>query len=65
MMYARNIKNTKAVADRSGAGVKLYYSIVDNAVYTEDQIGRYHVTTFLRKNTEDEIVSVVNRWLNM
>ena len=44
MMHARNIKNTKAVADRSGAGVKLYYSIVDNAVYTEDQIGRYHVT---------------------
>ena len=64
-MYRNNIKNTKDVADRSGAGVKLYYSILDNAVYTEDRVGRYHVTTFLRENTEEEIVSAVNRWLSM
>lgn len=65
MMRAKGIKNLTKVADQSAWGVKLYYSLNENAVYTEDAVGRWYITEFLRKNTEDEIVSVVNRWLSM
>ena len=65
MLYTKDIKNLPEVAGRSGSGVKLYYSLNENAVYTEDAIGRWYITEFLRKNTEEEIVSVVNRWLSM
>lgn len=65
MLYVKDIKNVKQVAEQSGAGVRLYYSLKDNAVYTQDRIGRWYITEFLRKNTESEIISAVNRWLSM
>ena len=69
MLHTKNIKNIKEVAEQSGAGVRLYYSIIDNSVSTKTTSwsgkGEYFVTEFLRKNTEEEITEIVNRWLSM
>lgn len=65
MLYAKNIKNLKEVSNRSAWGVKLYYDLKENAVYTEAGGSRWYVTEFLRKNTEEEIVNAVNRMLSM
>lgn len=65
MMFVREVRNAKEVAERSGNGVKLYYNVKENAVYTDYADGRIYTTTFLRKNTEEEIVSIVNHLLRM
>ena len=65
MLYTKNIKNLPEVAGRSAWGVKLYYSLEENAVYTEDGKGRWYVTEFIRKNTPEEIEQAVNRMLSM
>ena len=65
MTHTKNIKNLQAVAEQSAWGVKLYYSLSENAVYTQNGTGRWYVTEFLRKNTEEEIVNAVNRMLSM
>lgn len=60
------MKNLKTVARASEKGVTpIYYSIKENAVYTEDGDGRYYVTDLIRKNTEAEIVRAIKRWLAM
>ncbi len=60
------MKNLNAVAEASAKGVTpIYYSIAENAVYTEDGEGRYYVTDLIRKNTEAEIMVAVRRWLAM
>lgn len=65
MLSTKNIKNLPEVAGRSAWGVKLYYDLKENAVYTEAGDNRWYVTEFLRKNTEEEIVNAVNRMLSM
>lgn len=60
------MKNISKVAERSAQGVTpIYYSIKEDAVYTEDGDGRYYVTDLIRKNTEAEIVRAVRRWMAM
>lgn len=65
MLRTKNIKNVEEVARRSAWGVKLYYDLKENAVYTEAGGSRWYVTEFLRKNTEKEITQAVNRMLSM
>lgn len=65
----RNLNMTATKTQAIGKGnrkrMPLYYSIVDNAVYTTPAQGRYYVTDLLRPNTPEEIETAVNRWLAM
>ena len=70
MPIARNMKNVKAVARASKKAtfsqtVPLYYSVIENAVYTDNGDGRYHVTDLIRENSADEIVRTVMEFLAM
>ena len=69
MLHTKNIKNVAEVAEQSGKGVRLYYSIADNSVSTKTTSwsgkGEYYVCEFLRKNTAEEITETINRWLSM
>lgn len=71
MLYAKDIKNLKEAAGRSGNGIELYYNIKTNSVTTRQWSGTHaygddwYVCTFMRENTEDEIVAAVNRMLCM
>ena len=71
MLYAKDIKNLKEVAEKSGNGIELYYNIKTNSVSTKQWSGTHnygddwYVCTFLRQNTPEEIVNAVNRMLNM
>lgn len=58
------MKNLDIIAKESAKGVTpLYYSIRENAVYTEDGEDRYYITELIRKNTEEEIKRTVYRYL--
>ena len=58
------MKNLDIVAKESAKGVTpLYYSVVEDAVYTQGGEGRWYVTCLIRKNTEQEIERVVRRYL--
>lgn len=59
------IKNIERVADASRAGTEIYYSIKEQAVYTEAGNGREKVTYLLRKNSVQEIEEAIKRWLWM
>lgn len=60
------MKNLEIVARKSGKGITpLYYSIRENAVYTEAGDGRYYLTDLIRKNTEKEIEVTVKRFMSM
>lgn len=60
------MKNLEIVAKQSGNGITpLYYSIRENAVYTEAGEGRYYLTDLIRKNTEKEIEVTVKRFMSM
>lgn len=65
MLSTKNIKNLAKVAGQSAWGVKLYYDLKENAVYTEAGAGRWYVAEFIRKNTPEEITQAVNRMLSM
>lgn len=58
------MKNLDIVAAESRNGwAPLYYSIREQAVYTEPGEGRYYVTDLIRENTEQEIKQAVMRYL--
>ena len=57
------MKNLNEIAARSAAGTKIYYSVIESAVYTEDGPGRWFVTELIRKNEAQEIEKAVRRWL--
>ncbi len=59
------MKNLDRVSAESKAGTEIYYSITENAVYTEAGKGRYMVTYLLRKNTPEEIEEAIRRWMWM
>ena len=60
------MKNLAKVSEASKRGrVKVYYDIRKDAVFTQEGKDRYHVTDLIRFNTEEEIESVVNRFLGM
>ena len=57
------MKNIEQIAKESRKGTKIYYSFNENAIYTEAGDGRFYVTELLRKNTAEEIKSVIRRWM--
>ena len=60
------MKNVKAVSNRSRQGITpLYYSVKEDAVYTEDGDGRYYLTDLIRENTEQEIIETVRKYMSM
>ena len=60
------MKNLKEVAEQSRQGITpLFYSIRENAVYTEEGDGRYYLTDLIRENTEQEIKDAVRRFMSM
>ena len=44
--------------------IQLYYSVEEDAVYTEDNPGRYFMTNLINPNTENDIVEAVTIGLN-
>ena len=60
------MKNLEMVSKKSEKGITpLYYSIREDAVYTEEGEGRYYLTDLIRKNTEKEIEVTVKRFMSM
>lgn len=57
------MNNTKQVSEASANGCKLYYSIREDAVYTQPGEGRWFLTELIRKNTEEEIVNTVRKFM--
>lgn len=65
----RNAGMTAVKSQAIGRGnrktMPIYYSIMEDAIYTTPGTGRYKVTELIRPNTEEEIKQAVNRWLAM
>ena len=60
------MKNLKQIAERSRQGVTpLYYSIREDAVYSEAGDGRFYLTDLIRYNSEDEIAETVRYFLSL
>lgn len=60
------MKNTKQVSNESKKGIThLYYSIKEDAVYTEAGKDRWYLTDLIRYNTENEIEETVKRFMSM
>lgn len=60
------MKNLKTLSEESKKGTTpLYYSIRENAVYSDPGDGRYHLTDLIRHNTEKEIERTVKRFMGV
>ena len=59
------MKNLETIAKNSQSGTKIYYSIREDAVFTDSGQGRIFVTELIRHNTEQEIMEAVRRFLAM
>lgn len=65
------MRNVKSVSKRtSGIGatvssMPLYYSVRDDAVYTEPSRGRFFITDLIRPNSEREIINAVKYFLSL
>lgn len=57
------MKNVKQVSMRSKSGITpLYYSIKEDAVYTEPGTDRWYLTDLIRYNTEEEVIETVRKY---
>lgn len=60
------MKNVNKVVEQSKRGhTPLYYSIREDAVYTEPGDGRYYLTDLIRENTAEEIKHTVMRFMSL
>ena len=64
------MKNLKKLSDQTNfiilhGAVPLYYSIKEDAVYSEAGEGRFYLTDLIRYNTEDEIAETVRYFLSL
>ena len=64
------MKNVERIADDSKmvcpiASLPLYYSIKEDAVFTEPGKDRFFVTHLINPNEPEDIIEVVERWKNL
>ena len=67
------MRNVKALAEKTqkiicrdrSTWVTLYYSVREDAVYSEQGEGRYKMCDLINPNTEQDIVETVHYFMNM